>query len=160
MQKLAETRPNPGMAGFAIFWEDGSMTTGPHLASVMPRLPVNDLRRTLDFYRGQLGFSADVLWPEEEPTFAILRKDMTRLAFFEPTEHQPGPIGYAELSMETRGCMELHEILKGRMPVEWGPEVYSYGRREFAVRDPDGYLIIFTEETDEEPTTSEPGDEE
>jgi hypothetical protein len=43
------------------------------------------------------------------------------------------------------------------VPIEWGPEVYSYGRREFAVRDPDGYLVIFTEPTDEAPTTTEPG---
>jgi hypothetical protein len=34
--------------------------------------------------------------------------------------------------------------------------VYSYGRREFAIRDPDRYVIIFTEPTDDPPTTSEP----
>jgi hypothetical protein len=31
------------------------------------------------------------------------------------------------------------------------PEVYHNGCREFAIRDPDGYLIIFTEETDDPP---------
>jgi hypothetical protein len=36
------------------------------------------------------------------------------------------------------------------------PEIYSSGRREFAIRDPDRYLIIFTEPTDEPTTTREP----
>ena len=38
--------------------------------------------------------------------------------------------------------------------VEWGPEVYAYGRREFAVRDPTGAMLIFSEETDD-PATCE-----
>ena len=40
--------------------------------------------------------------------------------------------------------------------MEWGPEVYSYGCREFAVRDPEGHTVIFTEATADEPTTDEP----
>jgi hypothetical protein len=36
-----------------------------------------------------------------------------------------------------------------------GAEVYSYGRREFAIRAPDGYLLIFSEETTDPPTCSE-----
>jgi hypothetical protein len=42
------------------------------------------------------------------------------------------------------------------LPIEWDPEVYSYRRREFAVRDPNGYLLIFTETTNDPPTTDEP----
>ena len=38
------------------------------------------------------------------------------------------------------------------LPIEWGPEVYWYGRREFAIRDPSGYLIIFSEATTDPPT--------
>ena len=28
-------------------------------------------------------------------------------------------------------------------PAEWGPEVMPYGLMEFAVRDPNGYLLSF-----------------
>jgi len=45
--------------------------------------------------------------------------------------------------------------LKGRVTVEWGPEVYFYQRREFAFRDPDGHLIIISEETDDPVTAAE-----
>ena len=46
----------------------------------------------------------------------------------------------------------MHRALSGHLPIEWGPEVYWYGRREFAVRDPDGYLLIFSERTSDPPT--------
>ena len=86
------------------------------------------------------------------------RRDGTCLGFFELAEHQPGAAGYGELYIQVTDSHALHDSLKTRLPIEWGPEVYSYRRREFAVRDPDGYLIIFTEPTNEPPTTSEPAE--
>jgi catechol 2,3-dioxygenase-like lactoylglutathione lyase family enzyme len=128
----------------------------PTFLQVTPRLPVNSLRRTIAFYTEHLGFDIDVAWPDRQPTFAILRRDTTSVGFFEPTEQQRGPVGYVELYVEVADSDALHAFLKPRVPVEWGPEIYSYGRREFAIRDPDRYLIVFTEPTDEPPTTSEP----
>ena len=46
----------------------------------------------------------------------------------------------------------MQRALSGRLPIQLGPEVYWYGRREFAVRDPDGYLLIFSERTSDPPT--------
>ncbi|MFI5174256.1 MAG: VOC family protein [Terriglobia bacterium] len=125
---------------------------------ITPRLPVKDFQRSLAFYRDTLGFRVNLLWPEDAPTFAILDREGVSVGVFVPTPEYPVQIGYAELYLETTKVQSLHAVLKGRLPIEWGPEVYSYGRREFAVRDPDGYLIIFTEETSDPPTTSEPGE--
>jgi len=86
-----------------------------------------------------------------------MRRGGSSVGFFEPNEHQPGPPGYAELYIEVEGVSELHAELATTLPIEWGPEVYSYGRREFAVRDPNRYLLIFTEVTTDPPSTSEPG---
>lgn len=123
---------------------------------VTPRLPVADLARTRAFYTGTLGFSAEVLWPEDEPVFCILQRDRVAVGFFAPDEYLPaGPPRGCELYMEVEDVQGLHEALKGKVPVEWGPEVYFYGRREFAVRDPDGYLLIFTELTADPPTCPE-----
>jgi hypothetical protein len=44
------------------------------------------------------------------------------------------------------------QLLRGHVRVDWGPEVYWYGRREFSFRDPDGYPIIISEETADPPT--------
>src|SRR5712675_3707220 len=125
--------------------------TTPTFETVIPRLPVADLQRTVEFYCGRLGFERDVVWPEETPTFAILCRDSIRLGFFERSEHQPGPIGYAELYIQVADSLQVYELIHAHLPIEWGPDVYSYGRREFAFRDPDGYLVILTEPTEETP---------
>lgn len=42
----------------------------------------------------------------------------------------------------------MHGDIATRVAIEWGPEVYFYGRREFGFRDPDGNLIVLSEKTD------------
>lgn len=128
-----------------------------HPHAVTPRLPVANLDRTIAFYRDVLAFELEVSWPEVRPTFALLGRGGVRLGFFEPTEHQPGPVGYAELVLHVADAEGVHALVAQRVPIEWGPEVYSYGCREFAFRDPDQYLLIVSEETDATPTTGEPG---
>jgi catechol 2,3-dioxygenase-like lactoylglutathione lyase family enzyme len=123
------------------------------LNAVIPRLPVADLGRTITFYTRVLSFQVSVLWPEAEPTFAILDRDAVSLGFFTPDAHRGSvTIGTADLYIATEDVRALHAAIKDDVTVEWGPEVYFYGRREFAVRDPDGYLLIFTEPTDDPPT--------
>jgi len=65
-------------------------------------------------------------------------------------------IGYAELHIEVTDARAIHAALQGHVPIEWGPEVYTYGRREFAITDRDGYLFIFSEATSDAPTIDEP----
>jgi catechol 2,3-dioxygenase-like lactoylglutathione lyase family enzyme len=130
--------------------------TRPQLTGVTPRLPVADLGRTIDFYTRVLGFRVAVRWPEREPTFVILDRDSVSLGFFTAAAHRgPVTIGTADLYLGADDVRGLHAAIKDRVPVEWGPEVYFYGRREFAVRDPDGYLLIFTEPTDDPATSLE-----
>ncbi len=123
---------------------------------VIPRLPVADLRRTIAFYTDSLGFQIGVLWPDDNPTFATLDRDAVSLGFFTPDAPRgPVTVGSADLYLGSDDVRALHTAIKDVVKVEWGPEVYFYGRREFAVRDPDGYLLIFTEPTDDPPTCSE-----
>ena len=131
------------------------MTAG-RLTGVTPRLPVADLARTVAFYTRVLGFQISALWPEDRPTFCMLDRDAVSLGFFAPDAHRGEvTIGTADLYVATEDVRAVHAALRGVVPIEWGPEVYFYGRREFAVRDPDGYLLIFTEPTDEAPTCAE-----
>lgn len=48
--------------------------------------------------------------------------------------------------------LKLHKKLAAELEVAWGPEVYSFGSREFAVLDPDGRMLIFSQPTDDPPT--------
>jgi catechol 2,3-dioxygenase-like lactoylglutathione lyase family enzyme len=115
-----------------------------------------DLRRTVEFYTGTLGFVENLLWPEEKPTFCILDRGGLSLSFF-TLDSRPDvrAIGGCDLYIEAEDVAGIHETLKDKVTVEWGPEVFFYGCREFAVRDPDGYLLIFSEETDDPATCAE-----
>jgi catechol 2,3-dioxygenase-like lactoylglutathione lyase family enzyme len=131
----------------------------PRYLSVTPRLPVRDLSRTIGFYHEALGLQVGSLWPEDGPTFVILERDTLRLQFYTCGPGATGAdqpvIGEATLNLDVDDARALHQSLGGRVAVEWGPEVYWYGRREFAIRDPDGYLLIVSEETDDPPTCQE-----
>lgn len=117
---------------------------------VIPRLPVADLRRTIDFYEQLLGFQIDIIWPDDSPTFCILQRGGVSIGFWTPNDCRPAAaIGVGELYMEVEDIIELHKTLREKVQIEWGPEVYFYGRREFAIRDTNGYLLIFTEPTDD-----------
>lgn len=125
----------------------------PRFQEITPRVTVTDLSRTVQFYRDVLGFVVDLAWPEKEPTFVVLQRDDVQLGFYLPDEHHSAKtIGGCDFYIEVEDVVGLHAALQGSVPIEWGPEVYFYGRREFAVRDPDGYLLIFTEPTDDSPT--------
>lgn len=120
------------------------------ILAVSPRLPVASLDRTIRFYSEMLGFHAGPLWPAEAPTFVILDGDAAALQFY-----AAGPdtvVGEATISLEVDDALALHERVRPHVAIEWGPEVYWYGRREFSFRDPDGYAIIVSEVTADPPT--------
>jgi len=123
---------------------------------VTPRLPVADLQRTMDFYTKLLGFEVRCLWPENPPTFLMLERYGVCLAFDAVVGTKPQPAESAcGFYLGTEKVRAMHEQLRDKVRIGWGPEVYPYGCREFAIRDPDGYMIIFTEETDDPPTCVE-----
>jgi catechol 2,3-dioxygenase-like lactoylglutathione lyase family enzyme len=119
---------------------------------IVPRLPTTDLIQTIEFYTSILGFTVGSIWPDDGPTFAILNRDDIDLQF---------SVTAAPATSDTTICIDvtdavaLHRALERKLPIEWGPEVYWYGRREFAIRDPNGYLVIFSEDSDEPVTSPE-----
>ncbi len=119
---------------------------------VTPRLPVNDLRRSIDFYTGVLGFGAGPVSPEGSPPFVLLDRDDVCVQFYLADKLKGEPVDHCTLSFDVSDARTSHAGLVGLAADEWGPEVYWYGRREFAIRDPSGYLIIFSESTSDQPT--------
>ena len=124
----------------------------PRFLKVMPRLPVADLQPVIAFYRDLIGFQVGSLWPEDKPSFVLLDKDDVCVQFYVADRSNDEAVGCGTLSFEVDDASTMHAALAGQVPIEWGPEVYWYGRREFAIKDPSGYLIIFSEETADAPT--------
>jgi len=116
---------------------------------VSPRMPVSDLNRAIAFYTTILGFESGDPWPEEAPAFVLLQKGPVSVQFYVPDPSKPEPTGYGTLSIDVEDAMAVHAAVKDRVKIDWGPETYWYGRREFAFRDPEGYALIISEETDD-----------
>lgn len=113
---------------------------------VVPSLLVRDLDRTLAFY-GRLGFRQSGAWGEPEPVWAEVQRDDVAIQLYsEPPVDTPAePVMSGTLYFHPDDVSALAAEWEGLVEFAWGPEVMEYGMREFAVRDPDGYLLAFTE---------------
>jgi catechol 2,3-dioxygenase-like lactoylglutathione lyase family enzyme len=126
------------------------------ILQIEPRLHVADVPASVAFYARILGFRVDALFPEERPTFALLSwgTDEVRLQLGGAEGQKARELpSSSTLYLRVQDALAWHERLQALVPIEWGPEVYFYHRREFAIRDPDGHLVIFSEETDDPITT-------
>jgi lactoylglutathione lyase len=127
----------------------------PHsLTKLTPNLIVADTARSLAFYRDVLGFSLGMHVPDEPP-FAFVSVLSRGVEIFlnaqEPALAEypvfaNRPIGATlTLFIEVQGVRELWESLRERVPVVLPLETKWYGLTEFAIADPDGYVLTFAE---------------
>lgn len=124
------------------------------LKQITPSLKTNDLQKTIDFYTKTLGFTVQVLWPDEQPSLVILEHGGVRISFFmDDDDSAPVPHLTGQFWIDVEEVLSMHEQLTGKVEILWGPEVYSYKRREFAIKDPNGYTLTFSEPTDDPPTS-------
>jgi catechol 2,3-dioxygenase-like lactoylglutathione lyase family enzyme len=113
-----------------------------------PRIPVADVRRTIEFYTQKLGFSEAPRWPADAPEyFTVLYRDQVRVSFTQ--SGQPAP---CELHFEVDDVLGLYEALKDKSIDLWGPEVEcdqdgkEVGWR-LQVFDLDEHLVVFFQPT-------------
>ncbi|MGK9231851.1 VOC family protein [Inquilinus limosus] len=132
------------------------MATPP--LKLVPELYVSDIGRSLRFYTGLLGFA--VLYERPEERFAYLDRDGAALMLDQPAD--PGRMWLAgplerpygrgiNLQIEVADVDALNAaVLAAGAPIERPLEERWYrrdavmlGQRQFAVQDPDGYLLRF-----------------
>jgi catechol 2,3-dioxygenase-like lactoylglutathione lyase family enzyme len=130
----------------------------PVFRAVTPMLKTKDIAATVRFYTETLGFSVATLWPAEQPTFCILERDAVRMSFLVDNDghYQDTPCLTGQIYIDVQDVKAWYAQVEGKVEILWGPEVYFYGRREFAIRDVNGYTITFSEETSDPPTCPEP----
>jgi catechol 2,3-dioxygenase-like lactoylglutathione lyase family enzyme len=115
---------------------------------VVPALLVTNMHDSLQFYKEVLGFQQTGYYPiESDPKWTELRRDDAAVHLF--TESKRGTFEMPALSgiiyFHPESVEALAAELRDKVPFEWGPEVTDVGMREFGIRDPDGYLLAFTE---------------
>jgi uncharacterized glyoxalase superfamily protein PhnB len=126
----------------------------PHFKKLTPNLVVADVSRSLAFYVDVLGFTRAMTVPDEAPfVFASVSAGPIEIFFndraaavAEYPVFADRPIGAsATLFVEVEGIDALHARLDGAVAIVMPLVTQWYGLREFAIADPDGYLITFAE---------------
>jgi catechol 2,3-dioxygenase-like lactoylglutathione lyase family enzyme len=104
-------------------------------------LQTSDMDRTVAWYGDVLGFRCV---RRAGDGWCHLEQGSVSLMFMR-NDHVGPPHATATQYIHVDDVDALWEALKDRVTAEWGPEDMSYGMREFAIRDPDGYLLSFGE---------------
>lgn len=115
---------------------------------VLPCLLVADMRRSLDFYIEKLGFTQTGYYPiASSPTRTEVRRDNIAIILYTEPVHARdlAPQFTGALYIFPDGVDNVANELKDRVAFVWGPEETDFGTREFAIRDPDGYTLVFAE---------------
>lgn len=121
--------------------------------SVTPNLIVQDITRSLAFYRDVLGFAVKETVPGEAPFVfiwlerggvTVFLNDATAIATELPA-HTLAFGGTGTLFVIIEGVDLLHATLAPQLDIVMSLRTQPYGMREFAVLDPDGHLITFAE---------------
>ena len=120
------------------------------MSAISPFFVVNDVERTIDFYRERLGFEVSHTQPAEEPFFAVIRRDGAQL--FIKSEDGVRAIPNSTRSTSLRWdafvyspdpdglCAELRQ----RETTLSAPLENTHdGLRGFEVTDPNGYVLFF-----------------
>lgn len=126
----------------------------PQIQKLTPNLLVVDVARSVSYYTEVLGFTRAMTVPEEAPfVFASVTAGGVEI-FFNDAAHAvkeyPAfagrPIGTSgTMFIEIKGLDEFYAQLQGQVTIVIPLVTQWYGMKEFAVADPDGYLITFAE---------------
>ncbi|MBS1492401.1 MAG: VOC family protein [Bacteroidetes bacterium] len=115
--------------------------------SITPMLETKSMKDTLQFYTQILGFENDGY--SEEWGWMSLKKNGLSIMFITPNDHRnfPEPIMSGSLYINTNEVDDVWNELKDKCKVCYPIEDFSYGMREFAIYDNNGYLLQFGKET-------------
>jgi len=122
------------------------------MGTISPTLAVRNMKKTIEFYRDNLGFKVGMVFPDvDNPQYADLSRDGMILMFLPAKNVGIGPkqklgIG-VNLYMEVDGDIdEYYEELKNKQ-VNITSEIKNepFGIRDFTIEDLDGYQLTFNQ---------------
>src|SRR5471032_3410383 len=126
----------------------------PHFTKLTPNLLVASVERSLTFYVDTLGFARGMTLPDASPfAFASVTGGPVEIFFNDAAgavKEYPAfagkPIGATgTLFIEVEGIDALHDRLQPAVKIVMPIVTQFYGMREFAIEDPDGYVITLAE---------------
>src|SRR5690349_9612993 len=110
----------------------------PKFTSLVPMLQTLDMDRTIAWYESVLQFQRQ----DRQDGWCRLGRDGISIMFM-TNAHLGPPQATATQYFSVDDADALWALVKGKCQAEWGPENMPYGLREFAIKDPNGYLLSF-----------------
>lgn len=121
------------------------------LTSAAPCFPVADVGGTMRWYEQKLGFEGHP-FPENEPhAFCILVRDQIEImlqrieGYQKPHLYNERQGGVWDAYIRMRGVKEFYESIHDKVEILRPLEKQFYGDWEFEVKDPNGYVLVFSE---------------
>ena len=120
--------------------------------SLTPNLVVRDIAASTRFYTDVIGCTIKQTVPDTAPfVFVWLERDGVQIFLNDAktVEHElpaaARTIGGGGVFIIVDGLDALHETVAKKTPLAMALKTQFYGMREFAVSDPDGYVVTFAE---------------
>ena len=115
--------------------------------------PVADVGATIRWYEEQLGFKS-FPFPQNPPyVFGILQRDGIEI-FLQLVDNYQKPDlsksrggGVWDVYIRMRGVKDLYNDVKDKLEIVMPLRKQPYGDWEFEVKDPNGYILVFSEES-------------
>lgn len=106
-------------------------------------LLASDLDKTIAFYR-QFGFCQS--GGDSATGWVEVARDGAAIQFYDeaPVDTPASPMLSGTIVLQVDEIESIVAGLGDSVPFAWGPEEMEYGTHEFAVRDPNGYLVVFS----------------
>jgi RimJ/RimL family protein N-acetyltransferase/uncharacterized glyoxalase superfamily protein PhnB len=116
--------------------------------AVEPVLMTHDVRATVDFYHDKLGFNVDFLYGDPPNHAGVSRGEWTgsmvtvQIARV-PPEREIQPSSYLHIRVDSRLDALCEEYRARGVTIIAEPEAKPWGFCEFAIKDPNGTVLVF-----------------
>ena len=125
------------------------------LRAAAPTFLVSDVAGTARWYEETLGFRTAGTVPDREPfVYASLQRDGVELmllglaGYQKPDLTAQRPEGVWDAYVRMQGVQAFYELVRSRALIRSPLKKQPYGDWEFEVRDPNGYILVFSELTE------------
>ncbi|HZS48648.1 MAG TPA: VOC family protein [Blastocatellia bacterium] len=123
----------------------------PRLNKAVPTFIVSDVTATTKWYADNLGFTVHP-FPKDPPyVFASIIKDDIELMLMliddyqKPDLSRQRPSGLWDAYIRMTGVEQFYEELRSKVEIKLPLTRRPYGDMEFEVKDPNGYILVFSE---------------
>ena len=127
------------------------------IISLSPNLMVKNVNKSIEFYCNILGFSLVQTVPENgEPDWGMVEKNGLFIMFQKeesikqeyPELNSQNSGGALTLYIKISDIQNFYNKIRSHMNVSHEMHKTFYGADEFAVTDPDGFILVFSGDTE------------